>query len=226
VCGGPNPPTTRRRFDAILYDHDGTLINSLPVVVAATNRVLERRGYRPELPADIVAGMVLATTPRMGHHARVSDPALQTLMAAEFYAEARELGPQHATPYAGVVDLLTAVAQRQLFQGVISNNQSDVVRLILTHLGLSELFSIMYGEDNVPVPKPHPAGLQQAAQVLGVPIQRCLFVGDSENDSEAAIAAGMPCVGVTWGIHPRSTIATLGFDHIIDHPRELLGLLE
>ena len=52
-----------------------------------------------------------------------------------------------------------------------------------------------------------------------------LFVGDSENDSEAAQAAGVRCVGVTWGIHPREKLATLGFDHLIDHPRELLRLV-
>jgi phosphoglycolate phosphatase len=217
--------TSERRYDAVLYDHDGTLVNSLAVVVAATNRVLERHGYSAEKPELVIAGMVLATAPRMGHHARVNDRIIQERLAADFYAEARVLGPQLATAYMGVAEMLSAVAKCNLAQGVVSNNQGDVVRLILTHLKLADHFALMYGEDQVPAPKPHPSGLQQAARMLGVEINRCLYVGDSENDSEAAIAAGMSCVGVTWGIHSRATINSLGFTHVIDHPRELLSLL-
>ncbi len=213
------------RYDAVLYDHDGTLVNSLPVVVEATNRVLVRHGYPIELPADIIAGMVLATAPRMGHHARNSDRAVQEIMAADFYAEARVLGPQLATAYMGVADMLNAVSGLNLPQGVVSNNQGEVVRLILTHLKLADRFALMYGEDNVPAPKPHPSGLQQAARSLGVDIHRCVYVGDSENDSEAAIAAGMPCIGVTWGIHPRAMMMSLGFNQVIDFPHELVALI-
>lgn len=216
----------QRRYDAVLYDHDGTLVNSLPVVVEATNRVLTRHGYRTELPADVIAGMVLATAPRMGHHARISDRAVQAIMAADFYAEARVLGPQLATAYVGVADMLNAVSALKLPQGVVSNNQGDVVRLILTHLNLADRFVLMYGEDHVPAPKPHPSGLQQAARALGVDINRCVYVGDSENDSEAAIAAGMPCIGVTWGIHPKEIIMSLGFTHVIDFPHELVALID
>jgi phosphoglycolate phosphatase len=215
----------QRRFDAVLYDHDGTLVNSLPVVVEATNRVLLRHGYAPALAEQIIAGMVLATAPRMGHHARTNNAAEQSRMAADFYAEARVLGPQLATAYMGVAEMLRSVSQLKIPQGVISNNQSEVVRLILTHLKLADRFELMYGEDHVPAPKPDPSGLLQAARLLGVDRHRCVYVGDSENDSEAAIAAGMTCVGVTWGIHTKATIQSLGFTYVIDFPHELIPLL-
>lgn len=212
-------------YDVVLYDHDGTLVNSLPMVVAATNHVLVRHGYAAEPPQVVIDAMVLATAPRMGHHARVSDPALQARLAAEFYAEARRHGPGLAVAYDGIAELLAGVAARGIHQGVISNNQGEVVRLIVDHLGLGRHFALAWGEDDVARPKPAPDGIRQAAATLGVPLARVLFVGDSENDSEAAQAAGVRCVGVTWGIHPRAKLAGLGFDHLIDHPRELLTLL-
>lgn len=213
------------RYDAVFYDHDGTLVNSLPVVVAATNAVLVRNGFKAEPPQVVIDAMVLATTPRMGYHARGSDPAIHPRLADEFYAEARRLGPQHATAYDGVADLLAALGARGVRQGIISNNQGEVVRIITGHLGLARHLAFAWGEDDVSAPKPAPDGICQAADRLGVSLDRVLFVGDSENDSEAAQAAGVRCVGVTWGIHPREKLATLGFDHLVDHPRELVSLI-
>ncbi|HEX3133049.1 MAG TPA: HAD family hydrolase [Planctomycetota bacterium] len=213
------------RFDAVLYDHESTLVNSLPVVVAATNTVLVRHGFPAEPPQVVIDAMVYATTPRMGFHARGSDPALHPRLAEEFYAEARRLGPLFATAYEGVAEVLTTLATRGLRQGIISNNQGEVVRIITGHLGLAHHLAFAWGEDDVAAPKPAPDGIRQAAERLGVSLARVLFVGDSENDSEAAKAAGVRCVGVTWGIHPRAKLASLGFDHLIDHPRELLELV-
>jgi phosphoglycolate phosphatase len=214
------------RYDAILYDHDGTLVNSLPVVVASTNAVLARHGFPVEPPQVVIDAMVYATTPRMGFHARGSDPALHPQLADEFYAEARRLGPLHATAYDGVHDLLATVYAHGIKQGIISNNQGEVVRIITRHLGLAAHLALSWGEDDVRAPKPAPDGIHQAAAQLGVALNRVLFIGDSENDSEAAQAAGVRCVGVTWGIHPRAKLATLGFDHLIDHPRELIALID
>lgn len=213
------------RYDAVFYDHDGTLVNSLPVVVAATNAVLVHNGFPAEAPQVVIDAMVLATTPRMGYHARGSDPAIHPRLADEFYAEARRLGPKHATAYDGVAELLTSLSMRGVKQGIISNNQGEVVRIITGHLGLLRHLAFAWGEDDVTKPKPAPDGIRQAAEKLGVPLDRVLFVGDSENDSEAAKAAGVRCVGVSWGIHPREKLATLGFDHLIDHPGELLTLI-
>jgi phosphoglycolate phosphatase-like HAD superfamily hydrolase len=86
------------RYDAVLYDHDGTLVDSLPMVVAATNAVLVRHGFPAEPPQVVIDAMVYATTPRMGFHARGSDPALHPRLAEEFYAEARRLVGRRTRP--------------------------------------------------------------------------------------------------------------------------------
>jgi phosphoglycolate phosphatase len=213
------------QFDALLYDHDGTLVNSLPIVIAATNGVLKNNGYALDAPDNIISAMVLATAPRMGFHAKEHDPAIQKRLADEFYFLARELGPKVSSVYAGIPALIKTVQRYGLKQGVISNNQGDVVRLILLHHGLADAFTLMYGEDDMPAPKPSPSGLLQAAAALGFPCEKCVFVGDSENDSQAAQAAGMTSIGVTWGIHNKTKIMELGFDFVVDKPEEILGIM-
>ncbi len=211
---------------AVLYDHDGTLVDSLAVVVAATNAVMHARQL-PERPAaEIIKAMVLSTGPRMGFHSGIADPAIQLAMGSEFYAAAIVLRGR-VRVYDGVVETVAAVAARGLPQGVISNNQGTFIRAAMQHLGIAGSFqpAAVLGEEDVPAPKPSPSGLLLAAERLGLPPAACLFVGDGPPDAQAATAAGMRAIGVTWGIHRRSEMADMGFAVLIDHPRELLDLL-
>ncbi len=101
---------------AVLYDHDGTLVDSLPLVVAATNRVLIGRGL-PALPAhDIIEGMHAPTRPRMGMHAGTTDAREQAELAEAFFAEAHSVGDQYASLYAGIPAMVSAVASLGLPQ--------------------------------------------------------------------------------------------------------------
>lgn len=209
----------------VIYDHDGTLVDSLAMVIEATNRVLAGNGFAIAPPAVVVAAMVLATAPRMGHHSRVDDLVVQQRLAQEFYAEARAVGPLLSSVYPGIAEVVSAIAGRGLPQGVVSNNEGEVVRIIMRHLGLAPHFAALYGEDDVPAPKPDPRGLLQTAEVLGLAPSSCLYVGDSGGDAQAARAAGMRAVGVTWGTHARHDMLGMGFDWLIDHPRELLPLI-
>ena len=77
----------------------------------------------------------------------------------------------------------------------------------------------------MPAPKPDPRGIIKAAAAMQVACDACIYVGDSGGDAQAAHAAGMVAIGVTWGIHPRSAMAGMGFDGLIDAPHELLALL-
>lgn len=207
----------------IIFDHDGTLVDSLPVVVAATNAVLRQHGF-PEHPAqEIVAAMVLPTIPRMLSHTGRTDPVLGGQLAQDFYREANRL-PHLACVYPGVPEALADLARRGTRMGMVSNNQGAFIRVVGSRLGLLQYLPIVLGEEDMPQPKPDPRGLLQAAAGLGLAPSECLFVGDSPFDAQAATAAGMRPVGCTWGIHPRAEMDAMGFAVLIDHPRELLGL--
>ena len=209
---------------AVLYDHDGTLVNSLPVVVAATNAALVAGGYLAQPAEVVIKAMVLPTGPRMGFHSGCTDRAVQASLAASFYREAN-LRPDLASAYSGVHEMLVAVHQRGIPQGVISNNEGVFVRRVVSALGLMPFLGPVLGEEDVPAAKPDPRGLLLAAAQLGVQPDQCWFVGDAPPDLAAARGAGMVAIGVTWGIHSREEMAKLGFDVLIDHPSALLAQL-
>jgi len=224
------PPTTNHQPPewsaphAILYDHDGTLVNSLPVVVEATNAALVMAGYSRQPAEVVIKAMVLPTGPRMGFHSGSNDLGVQAALAAAFYREAN-LRPHLASAYPGVHDLLAAVHRRGVPQGVISNNEGVFVRRVVTALGLMPFLGPVLGEEDVPAPKPDPRGLLLAAAQLGVLPDQCWYVGDAPPDLAAARGAGMTAIGVTWGIHTRTEMEALGFDRLIDHPAALLEML-
>ncbi len=210
---------------AVIYDHDGTLVNSLPMVVAATNDVLLARGLPERPPSEIVAAMVMPTTPRMGHHARVDDPRIQEVLAREFYLSAHRVGPTHASLYPGVAALVAEVSARGLPQAMVSNNEGRLVRRLMAALGIDGHFACILGEEDVPAPKPDPRGILHAASRLGVHPDSCIYVGDGHGDVAAAHGAGMRVIGVTWGIHPRAEMESMGFDHLAHDTTEVLQLI-
>lgn len=213
-----------KRIDGLVYDHDGTLVDSLTVVVEATNATLRARGLQLCTPKAIIKGMAHATLPRMGLHAGTADPQLQAELAREFYVHMHRL-PQLCRLYPGVAELLDGVRARGLPQALVSNNSGPFIRAAISHLGYAGHFVAAIGEDDAPAPKPDPRGALLAAARCGVDPTACLFVGDSPADRNAGHGAGMRTVGVTWGIHDRSEMLDMGFDMLIDQPAELLALL-
>jgi 2-phosphoglycolate phosphatase len=209
----------------VIYDFDGTLADSIAVVVAATNAVLVAEGCAALPAAEVVAGMVWPTGPRMGRHAGVQDPARQRALAEAFYAHANRLGPGLAKCYPGIPEMSAAVRGRGLVQGVVSNNQGAFVRRVLAALGLARDFACAFGEEDMPAPKPDPRGLLMVAGIIGVDPAHCVYVGDTHGDARTAAAAGMAAVGVTWGIHARAELADAPFAALIDAPAELPGLI-
>jgi len=207
----------------VIFDHDGTLVDSLPAVVAATNHALRDAGLPEDDPERIVSAMVLATVPRMGFHAGVSDVGEQQRLAREFYRHFKVYGPGYSALYPGIADLLVQLAHRGAAMGVVSNNHGDLIRDIMSKLGIGSHFRCSVGEEDMPAPKPDPRGLLRVISDLGLRPWQCVYVGDSRIDAQVARAAGVRAFGVTWGISPRDEMEAYGFDLLLDHPREILG---
>jgi HAD superfamily hydrolase (TIGR01509 family) len=209
----------------IIWDHDGTLVDSLRVVVAATNAVLAERGRPARPPAEIIAGMVAPTAPRMGGLVGTSDADERRQLAEDFYRHAHLVGEGLASAYAGIAAVVEACQQAGLAQGVLSNNQGALVRRLMRALALDRHMRFVWGEEDVAAPKPDPRGMAAAAAALGAEAGRCLAIGDGHGDVAAAHGAGLAIVGVTWGIHPRAEMDSMGFDRLVDTPAELGRLL-
>ncbi len=209
----------------ILFDNDGTLSDSVPTVIEATNAALQSRGYSPISGERIIDGMRISTPQRMLHHIGSDDMELGASLAEDFYREfIMDLG--HIKLFEGIREVLGVLIDNEFILGVVSNNLSHVVDTVLTENGVRPLFSLIIGEDNAEETKPGPGGLLQACRRLKVSPDECVYVGDSLSDSLAAEAAGVTSIGIKWNHHDEADIDSLGFTYTVDTPSEIPVLLK
>jgi HAD superfamily hydrolase (TIGR01549 family) len=208
----------------VIYDHDGTLVDSLAVVVQATHRTLADFGHPALDAATIVAGMVLPTRPRLAAHSGEHQADRLDAMTAAYAAHALDLADQ-VTAYAGIPDLLARVDASGRPQAVVSNNQRRFVVRVLEHLQLARHFVCILGEEDLPALKPDARSLLPALATMRLPAGAALMIGDSPGDAQAARGAGARSIGVAWGTHDRTALGRAGFDRIVDRPADLAHLL-
>lgn len=209
----------------VVFDHDGTLVNSLPVVVEATNEVMAAFGYERKSREEIVAGMVHPTAPRLGLLAGTLDLTIQKNMA-RLYGELALRFSELAELYPGIEGLLRDLKGLGVLLAILSNSEGIFIRTILERLGVDKYFFRLTGEEDMPAPKPDPRGLHRTLELAGCDPQRAVYVGDSRTDLETARAAGLQAIGVTWGAQPRVELEDLGFDALVDKTSQLFALLK
>ena len=189
-----------RVFRAILFDLDGTLVDTAPDLGLALN-LLRTRHQLPPLPAA-------AIRPHASHGARGLLKIGFGLDAghAEFEAYRNDFLQLYAEnlcresrPFEGILALLDTLEARRVPWGVVTNKPARFTEPLLSLLGLAERAATVVSGDTCPQPKPHPAPMYYAAQELGLPANACLYVGDAERDVEAASAAGMQALVALWG---------------------------
>lgn len=179
------------------------------------------RGLPEAEAGHIVAGMVHPTTERLALLTGEADPALRERDTARYQEAALRLAGL-ATLYPGMDGMLRHLAASGLRLAVLSNSEGAFIRLILGRLGVAPLFAALVGEDDMPAPKPDPGGLHLALD--GIHPGEAVLVGDSSTDLATARAGGTRAIGVTWGTHVRRELEPLGFDALVDDPRELQAL--
>lgn len=213
---------------AIVFDLDGTLIDSAPDIQGALNRLLGEHDL-PALDLATVKSMIgdgTATLIERGF-AALGAPVPPELLPAR-NARMLELYAQHATeltiPYPGVIETLESLAASGRRIGICTNKAQGLAEQVIAEMGLAPLIEITVGGDTPAGRKPDPAPLLAAIRLLGASPADTLMVGDSLNDVEAARAAGVKVALVTYGYHhqePRSLGADLLLDRIDELPARL-----
>jgi phosphoglycolate phosphatase len=222
---GPIPVMKQGAPVCVVFDHDGTLVDSLPVVVQASNQVLMAFGKEPKPAPEIVAGMIHPTAPRLGLLAGIADPRIQKDMARR-YDELALRGSGLAILYPGVDEMLATIGSLGMSQAVLSNSAGAFIRAILERLRVASRFISIVGDDDMPAPKPDPRGLLAILRKAGCEPSQAAYVGDSRTDLQTARAAGIRAIGVSWGAHSRKELEELGFDVLVDSPLELATALD
>jgi phosphoglycolate phosphatase len=211
----------------LVFDLDGTLVDSVPDLTNTLNKVLRERGYAPLTRAD-VAPMVGDGVPALvarGFAARGAD-ATEAEEALPRYIQIYEANATVLTrPYPGVRETLEELRRRGYRNAVCTNKLQQATMAVLEGLDLAGLFDGVAGGDRYPVRKPDPGHLLGLIGELGGSAGRAVMIGDSENDASVAHAAAVPLILMRYG-YARAAPETLGADAVLEHFAELPATLE
>ena len=218
-----------RRFDTVIYDLDGTLIDSAKDMQVAVSRVLADHGL-PAVTEDDVRifmgqGSKVTMNKAFTKYGKTLDDAALSAVTAEFvrYYEADPVS--HTQAFSGVSEVVACFDTLGLKQGVCTNKFERPSRMILEHLKLMPPIADLAGADTFPVRKPDPKHILMLVERMGGRADRAVMVGDSIHDVEAAHAAGLPAVLVSWGYTDRPA-NELGAEAVIERFDALPQALE
>ena len=205
----------------ILFDLDGTLIDTAPELAAAVNALLARLS-RPPVPLAQVRtwigrGARELLRQALAHHAidSADNPSVDATWAA-FERDCADACGTRSAPYPGVVATLDALQAQGVRLALITNKESVLTQRVLAAHGLTTYFDLIVAGDTLPVRKPDPAVLRHALDTFGVEPDDALFIGDSAIDVQAARNAGVPVWAVSYGYDSAALRGAHAPDRLID----------
>ncbi|NLI82360.1 MAG: HAD family hydrolase [Deltaproteobacteria bacterium] len=216
------------RDRAVIFDLDGTLLNTLEDLADSMNHVLAGAGF-PKHPleafkkfvGDGMENLVRRALPGGVEKDAVSVGKYLTLMREEYGRRHRN----KTRPYPGVPALLDGLVARSIPMAILSNKPHEATRRIAEDLLAGWRFEQVLGERPGIPRKPDPAGALEIAAHMGIPPERFLYLGDTDTDMITAVRAGMFPVGVLWGFREAPELLTAGAKVLIESPEDLFPLL-
>ena len=218
----------RPGITAVLFDLDGTLIDSAPDLAAAANDLLQAQGLAalPYAQLRPHAGSGARGMLKAGFGLTPVDAAYETLREA-FYAHYEKRLLESTCFFEPVPPLLAALDAAGLPWGIVTNKAMRFAGPSVQALGLANRVGALIAGDTTPHTKPHPAPLLEAARRMGHLPGACVYVGDDLRDMQAGRAAGMATLAASWGyLGPGAALQEWGADRVLDHPDQLLQWLE
>ncbi|MGE0085619.1 MAG: HAD family hydrolase [Desulfococcaceae bacterium] len=213
-------------WQGIIFDLDGTLLNTLHDLGSSVNAVLHRHGFPEHEISDyryfIGKGFATLIARALPETARSEQNINQCL--AEFQEEYERNWRKSSFPYDGIPEMLKDLEKLELKIGILSNKQHEFTEKFVQEFLPDHHFAAVFGRrDQIP-PKPDPAAALEIARIFSLTPAEILFVGDSAVDMQTAVAAGMYPAGVSWGYRSPEELMDSGCRKLIQHPSELLCL--
>ena len=208
----------------LIFDLDGTLIDTAPDLIDTLNVVFAREGL-PPVPYEIARNLIgggarMMITRGIEAEGRVAAPAELERLFRDFIAHYSEHIADRSRPFPGLVEALDALAAEGWRFAVCTNKLESLSALLLEQLGLAHRFAAICGQDTFGVQKPDPDVLRKTVTAAGGTLRNAIMIGDSLTDIRVARAAGIPVIAVDFGYTERP-VSELGPDRIISHFAQL-----
>lgn len=212
---------------AIIFDLDGTLLDTLSDLTDAMNSALESFGlpshneiFYKQAVGDGIHLLAKRSLPKQQRTEEMTHRLVETMR--QVYSQNWNNKTQ---PYANIPELLSALQNRHLQSAILSNKPDEKTKQCIAHYFPKHAFSIVMGASDLYPLKPHPAAVIQILKLIQVEKEHCLYVGDTNTDMQTARNAGLTAVGVSWGFRDSAELKEHGADIIVDTPLDLLNYI-
>lgn len=214
------------KYDAVIFDLDGTLTDTLEDLKNSANFALQSFGF-PERTLDEVRSFVgngvrklIFRSVPCGTNEKTAENCL-----AVFREHYKNNSLVKTKPYDGIIPMLEVLKKQGIKTAVVTNKMNEAAQDIV-RIFFDGLIEITVGQIDGMAQKPQPDGIEFVLQKLGISKEKAVYVGDSEVDCITAKNAGIPCIGVTWGFRDKSVLLENGADYIIENPQQIIDFIK
>lgn len=214
-----------KKYDTVIFDLDGTLLNTLEDLEDSVNFALTLHGFPTRTTDEIrrFLGNGVARLIELSIPYGINNSNFEKCLAdfKQYYSKNMQ---NKTSPFNGIMELLSQLSKKNYKLAIVSNKFDSAVKS-LNKLYFGEYINVAIGESKNVSRKPSPDSVFEALKELNSNTDTAVYVGDSEVDVQTAKNAGITCIGVTWGFRYRSVLEQNGADYIIDKPDELLRII-
>lgn len=213
------------KYDAIVFDLDGTLIDTLDDLMDSVNYALDKFGF-PSRNLDEIRSFVGNGVKRLVYLSVPdgTDEATSEKCLEIFKEHYKGNSKNKTAPYAGIQEMLSSVKEAGYKTAVVTNKIQDAAIEIITDF-FGDKIDVIIGQIDGVAQKPEPDGVWLALEKLGASRDKAVYIGDSEVDCMTAHNAGLPCIGVTWGFRSREVLEENNAEFIVDSPEKIADCL-
>jgi len=212
------------QIKGVIFDLDGTLIDSLTEVANLANAVLSAFGFEQRSKEEYRYFAGQGAYSLMAASSGSKDDALIMEMVKEF--ERMYVGSRNISKvFDGITEVLEEICSRGVKMAVLSNKPEHLTRLCVNRNFDSSMFEAVFGQKEGRKVKPHPQGAMEIADVFGLAPNEIVIIGDTKNDILTAKNGGFYSVGVSWGFRNRAELIECGADVVVDTPQQLLNII-
>jgi phosphoglycolate phosphatase len=211
---------------AVIFDLDGTLIDSIKDIALSTNEVLEKLGHKThqlhayqKFVGDGALTLLTNALPSNSNEKTINEALI---LFKEIYGDTIH---KYTKPYTGIYKMLDMLNENNLKLSVLSNKPHQFTVEFIEHFFKNYPFLEVHGQkENIPK-KPHPQGIFNIAEALDIPISEIIFVGDTPTDIKTAQSADMTSIGVSWGYRSANELVSSGATYIAKTPKHLAEII-